>query len=342
MNYWKRLPLAAVGILASITMLSAPEQTANPLLISANLILPNYDRPTLAEANISSANIDLQKTNRQKTDFQKLNAAQQIEVINRTLKAVKAVERQAVSQTEALTSQPWDAATSDQTWSSIEELWVKNANELARFLPEKPNAGKEQSAAVGALVTTQLFPLYREYVNRQELTAAMHAYHKSIFLAEQPQAGSYAQCDTEAGFADSPKQWSEIVTLRKKSVEYLEGVSANASFYDEQVLPVKADYQEKLQLASRFYRYSHWHFAIQKAVCATEWGEQATDSGKPADWAQSAALWKQGIELLENAPERIPFEVPTPVRDNYQTAENNLELWKTNLADAELRASAQQ
>lgn len=331
MNYWKRLPLAAVGILVSSTVLLSPKQASNSLLISSNLILPNYDYQTLTKDNAPSPNANLNK----------LDAGQQVEAIHQTLKALEDVETQAISRTEALRSQPWDDATFDQEWSNIEGLWVEGANELAHFLPEEANASKGQTAEVGALVATELLPLYREYVNRQELTAAMHAYHKSIFLAEQPHEDSSAQCDARADFADSPERWADIVTLRRKSVEYLEGVSKNVSFYDEQVEPVKADYQEKLQLASQFYRYSHWHFAIQKAVCATEWGEKATDSGKPTDWAQSAALWKQGIELLENAPERIPFEIPAPVRDNYQAAENNLELWKTNLADAELRASAQ-
>ena len=223
-----------------------------------------------------------------------------------------------------------------------ESLWVESANELARFLPtDNATSGRSQTVEVDALITTQLLPLYREYVSRQELTAALHAYHKSIVLAEQPLAGSNAQCDATASFADSPEQWASIVTLRSKSVDYLEGISQNVSFYNEQVAPVKADYQEKLALASQFYRYSHWHFAIQKAVCATQWGQRATNSGQPKDWAQSAALWQQGVTLLENAPERIPFEIPAPVRDNYQTAENNLELWKTNLADAELRAKGQ-
>lgn len=273
--------------------------------------------------------------------FPKLpGSKQKTQIVSYVLNDLDSLETQAINQTEALRSQPWDDSKFDSEWRKVDMLWKTAANEAASFLPTGADPRDLQVNEVGTLVSSKLQPLHYEYVNRQALTAAMHAYHKSIFLAEQPEEGSPAQCDAEATFADSPEQWAKIVELRQESVQHLAAVSQHVSFYPQQVQPLQTHYQEKLKVASHFYQHSPWYYAIQKAVCATAWGEKAKQTGEKESWENSATLWKKGIELLENAPEFIPHEVPSETRDNYIAAQNNLELWRKNLKDAEARAGA--
>ncbi|MEL6780604.1 MAG: hypothetical protein AAFO06_25555 [Cyanobacteria bacterium J06597_16] len=315
MHHWKRLTLSGLGILIS------------------SALFPSFEPISTAKQSA------LRPTSDQKP-----------QIVSYVLKDLESIETQAMSRTAALRSHPWNAAEFDgdkfdREWRNVGALWQEAAAEAVKFSPTDAEPTQRNNTLtlnqIGTLVSTKLQPLHYEYLNRQDLTAAMHAYHKSILLAEQPDAGSAEQCDIDATFADSPEQWAEIVALRKDSVQYLEAVSQHVSFYPDQVVPLKSHYEEKLRLASRFYHHSPWYYAIQKAVCATQWAEQAKQNEEKASWAKSAALWEKGVELLENAPESIPYQVPSKIRDDYKAAQNNLELWKKNLKDAEARAKAQ-
>ena len=303
MNLWRSFICSGVAILASSALLPSSNRILSPGLV--------VQAETIAEAP---------------------------QIVSYVLKDIETLESQALQRTETLRSQPWNGENFDREWYDIKALWVQAAQEAADFLPENNAQSDLHSDHVGTLVSSKLQPLYYEYMNRQNLTDAMHAHHKSVHLAKQPEAGSIEQCDVEGTFADSPEKWAEIVVLRQRSVQHLADVSEHVSFYPDVVLPLQKHYQEKLDFATRFYVHSPWYYAIQKAVCATEWGEKAERSGKQSDWAQAAALWEQGIVLLEEAPDVIPANIEGKERENYQTAQDNLEMWRANFRDASARA----
>lgn len=352
MNYWKHLALAGLGITISSALLVIPRPVPQPSSVSSSLIIPNQS-PTPRTASLLTTSL-FNRVNRGPSpssasrSLQALTLEQRVELIDQTIEAVKERETEAIAQTKALQAQSWNSQTFnpadfDNAWRSIEMLWEENINAIAHLIPSESNnqraQANTQTSYVETLIEIKLQPLHQEYVNRQKLTAAYHAHHKSVLLAEQPKKGSSAQCATEASFADSPARWSEVVTLRQKSVDYLNTIATDVSFYANEVRPLQADYQEKHQLADQIYRRSAWYYAIQKAVCATQQGKTAQQSDRPEDWAKTAALWAQAIDRLEQAPDSIPVEIPTVTRDSYQTAKANLDLWRKNQQDAQARAT---
>lgn len=256
-----------------------------------------------------------------------------IRAIETALKSSEQLEQKAIERTNEISSKTWDDSKFDREWTKIEDMWEAAANNLAIFLPVR-----SQSTNVANLVETRVKPRHHEYLNRKVLTSAMHDHHKSIFLADQPANGSPEQCDVDATFADSQKKWEPILMLRKQAVEKLNSVSEDVSFHSSQVLLARDNYENNLKWANRFYQSSPWYYAIQKAVCATNWGEKAKKSNNLDDWIQSATFWERGIERLENAPDEIPLDIPEDNRKNYQKAVENLDLWRRNLENAKARS----
>ncbi|MEL7144635.1 MAG: hypothetical protein AAGL08_20800 [Cyanobacteria bacterium J06573_11] len=254
--------------------------------------------------------------------------------VSEVLQDAKEIAAQAMERTDVLRSQTWNDSTSEQAWSRVETLWQTAANSLSEVALYDPIAANRAEV----LASNELKTHYHDYSNWQDLTLAMRDYQKSVFLAQQLDPGDATTCDVQTRLSDSPEKWAMVVALRQQSVDHLRAVARNVSFYDEQVVPLQAHYQAELETAIQMHQRSPWYYAIQKAVCATAWGERAKESGAREDWMQSVAFWKEGIALLEDAPERIPMEIPNRYRDSYQLAQGNLELWKDNLKDAESRA----
>ncbi len=316
---WNHLTLSSLSVMALSAVIPLSKPVWSPVLA------PLFGSPsaTINSADLNAAGVTAWTLS---ADSQSVDAV---------LQASEAFEREAIKRTEALSAQSWDIDTSEQEWQRIEALWKASARKLEEFISNYADSEQVEDDSLEKLRFQ-----YHDHINRIDLTSAMHAYYKSVFLAEQPAEGSSAQCDVDASFADSPEQWAQVVALRKQSVQNLDAVARGVSFYDEQVVPLKGIYQEKLTWAGWIHQRSPWYYAIQKAVCATAKGEQATQSGDQEDWVQTAVLWQESIRLLEAAPKRIPVNIPNEYRDSYQAAEDNLELWKSNLQDAEARAVA--
>lgn len=248
------------------------------------------------------------------------------------MRSAKKIELEALERTALLMDRGWNEGA-EQEWFQVEAMWQSAAETLADVAVPELTANPLEASVLESLKT-----LYHDYHNRQDLTLALRDYQESVFLAEQLDPSDTTVCDVQTRLSDSPDKWEMVVALRQQSVDHLRAVARNVSFYEAQVVPLQVNYQQGLETATRMQQRGPWYYAIQKAVCATEWGERAKASGDKEDWMQSVAFWKEGIALLESAPEVIPAQIPNEYRESYQTAKGNLGLWKENLRDAEIRA----